>query len=247
MLDLVAGARRDHKSQPIAAGMMAGIGDDLHNVAALQLGAQRHHAGVHFGAHTALAHFGVDGVGKIHRRGVARQNDHLALGSEGVNLFWVKIEFEAAEEFAGVFDVFLPVHHLPQPRQPLFVFGGDWHAVFVFPVGGDAVFAHVVHLFGADLHLEGRAILRDHGGMQRLVKIGPRHGDEILDAPSHRPPQVVDGAQRAVAVFYFLGDDADGQEVIDLVHGDALALQLLVNAPVALDAALHSRLNAIFF
>ena len=37
MLDLVAGARRLGNRQPIAAGLMSGLGQDLYDVPAVQL------------------------------------------------------------------------------------------------------------------------------------------------------------------------------------------------------------------
>ena len=39
-------------------------------------------------------------------------------------------------------------------------------ALLVFPVGRHAVLGHVVHLPGADLHLEGDALLTDDGGVE---------------------------------------------------------------------------------
>ena len=67
VLDLVARARRLDDGQPVAAGLVPGLGQDLDDVAAVQLVAQRHHAPVHLGAHAGVADFGVDGVGKVDR------------------------------------------------------------------------------------------------------------------------------------------------------------------------------------
>jgi len=123
----------------------------------------------------------------------------------------------------------LPFDDLPQPREALLVLRGD-RPVLVFPVGGNAFFRHLVHLLGADLDLKRRAVFGDHRGMQRLVKVGPRHGDEILDAPRNRPPEVMDDAKHGVAVLQRPRDNAHGAQVINLVDGDALALQFFVNA-----------------
>ena len=110
----------------------------------------------------------------------------------------------------------------------------------------DAFFAHLVHLFGADLDLEGVARFGDHRGMQRLIKIRPRHRDEVLDPARDRTPQVVNNAEHGVAVLHRIGDHPHGEEVVDLVDADALAQQLFVDAEEALDAALNSSRNAGF-
>ena len=44
--------------------------------------------------------FGVDGVGEIDRRGIARQNHDPALGREGINLFGIKIDLQRRQKLA---------------------------------------------------------------------------------------------------------------------------------------------------
>ena len=87
----------------------------------------------------------------------------------------------------------------------------------------------------------GKPALADDRGVQRLVAVGPRHRDEVLDPPGHRRPRLVDDAERGVAVLDRLGDDAQRHEVVDLVEVDLLALELLVDAEQALDAAVDLR------
>ena len=89
-------------------------------------------------------------------------------------------------------------------------------------------------------------VLGDDGGVQRLVEVGPRHGDEILDAAGYGAPEVVDDAENGVAILHGVGDDAHGVEVVDLVDADALALQFSVDAVEALDAALDAAGDAGF-
>src|SRR5277367_6009902 len=104
-------------------------------------------------------------------------------------------------------------------------------------MGRDALFGHLVHFFSANLDFEWRSIFGDHGSMQRLIKIRPRHGNEILDAPWHRAPDVVDDPQHGVTVLQRARDDAHGKEVVNLIDGYALPLQLLVDAEEAFDPA----------
>ena len=138
----------------------------------------------------------------------------------------------------------LPLDHLAQPGQPLLVARRD-RAVLIFPVGGDPFLGHLVHFLGADLHFESVAFFGDDGGMQRLVEVVARDGDEVFDPSRHRPPLVVDDAQHGVAVRFRLRDDAQRQHVVDLVHRNALPLQLLPDAVNALDAGFHPRLDLV--
>ena len=71
-----------------------------------------------------------------------------------------------------------------------------------------------------------------------------------LIRPGNRLPRLVDDAERGVAVLHRVGDDADGDEVVDLLELDALALQLQEDAVEALDAAVdlahrHLRLGQL--
>ena len=222
VLDLVAGARRLDDGEPVAAGLVSGLGDDFNDVAGVELVAERNHAPVDFGAGAAVADFGVNGVGEVDGSGFARQDQDFALGREGVNLFRVEIDFQSGKEFVGVGDVALPLDDLTEPGEALLVLSGDG-AVFVFPVGGDAFLAHLVHFFGANLDFEGLAGFGDHRGVQGLVEVGPRHGDEVLDTAGDGAPEVVDDAENGVAILHGVGDDAHGVEVVDLVDADALA------------------------
>ena len=138
----------------------------------------------------------------------------------------------------------LPLDQLAQPGDALIVVGGPLLAFLVFPVRGDAFLGQAVHLFGADLDFEGQAAGADHGGVQRLVQVGPRDGDEVLDAAGNGMPLVVDHAERGVAVLDRIGDDAQGQQIVDLVDADLLALHLLVDRVGALDAAFDAGGNA---
>ena len=246
MLDFVPRARGFNQRQPIAAGLVAGLCLNFDDVTGVQLVAQRNHASVNFGADAGVAHFGMNGVGEIDGRGIARQNHDFSLGSEGVDLFGIEVDFQRGKKFVGIADVALPLDHLPQPGEALFVLGGDG-AVFVFPVSRDSLLRHLVHFFGANLDFKRRAVFCDHRSVQRLVEIRAGHGDEILDAPRHRPPQVVNDAEHRVAIRERARDHAHGEQIVNLIHGDVLALQLLVDAVEALDATLDARLNAGLF
>ncbi len=154
VLDLVARARGLDERQPVFARLVAGLGHDLDDVAVAQRGTQRHDAAVHLGAHAGVADVGVDGVGEIDGRGVARQHDHFAARREGVDLFRVQVHFQGGHELAGILHVALPFHQVAQPGDALVVGGRTLAALLVLPVRRDAFFGDAVHLLGADLHLE---------------------------------------------------------------------------------------------
>ena len=118
-------------------------------------------------------------------------------------------------------------------------------AGLVLPVGGDALFGDAVHLFGANLHLELMAAGAHDRGVQRLVAVGAGAGDEVFDATGHRTPEGVNEAEDGVAGGYVLGDDADGEQIVDLVEGDLGALDFLVDGVEALDAPLDAGLDAV--
>ena len=141
--------------------------------------------------------------------------------------------FRLAMNSVGIGGLGLPVDDAVQPRQV----GGAAVVVLVVPVGGHAVLGPLVHLEGADLHLEGLALGPHHRRVQRLVEVELGHGDVVLEPPLHRLPRGVDGAQRGVAVLHRLDDDPDADEVEDVVEVAALHDHLLVDAPQVLRPA----------
>ena len=74
------------------------------------------------------------------------------------------------------------LEQLPHPLEVALVALIADAPFLVLPVRGDAFLRHPVHLDRADLHLERHAVLADHRGVQRLIAVGPRHRDEVLDA-----------------------------------------------------------------
>src|SRR5580693_1081600 len=74
VLDFVTGARRLDDGQPVAARLVSGLGDDFDDVAGMQLVAEGHHASVDFGAGATVSNLGVNRVGEVDGRGLARQH-----------------------------------------------------------------------------------------------------------------------------------------------------------------------------
>jgi hypothetical protein len=233
--DFVARARGDGEVQPVAARAVARRRQNLDDFAVLDLVLERDDAVVDLRARTLVADFGVNRVGEVNRRRAARELNHLAFGREGVDLFRVQIKLEARDELARV-GLLLPLDEVAQPLERLVFARVLELALFVLPVRGDALFGDAVHLLGADLHLERLPLVADDRGVQRLIQVLARRGDEVFDAARHGVPVLVNDAERGVAVAHVLGDDADRGEVVDLVERDLLPLQLEVNAVEPLDA-----------
>ena len=178
----------------------------------------------------------MDAVGKVQRRGAPGQRDHVALGREHEHLVREQVDLGQLAELAGIAHVALPVQDAPEPAQLLIqlVFVGA--ALLVPPVGGNAVLRGAVHLEGADLHLEGLALV-DHGGVQRLVHVRLGHGDVVLEAARNLGPHGVHYAQHEVAVLLGVDQNAQRDQIVDLVEGLVLGLHLLVDGVEVLGPA----------
>ncbi len=137
-----------------------------------------------------------------------------------------------------------PLDQLPHPRDALIVFLHRL-AVLVFPVRRHAFLGDAVHFLRADLHFEGLATVKN-GGVQGLVQIGPGHGDVILKSPRDRPPDMMHHAEGRVTIPFGIGDDANGQEIVDLLETALLAHNFAVQRIQAFDARFELRGNAVF-
>jgi len=188
-----------------------------------------------------MADFRVNGIGKVDRGSLARQDDHLAFGGKGVDLFGIEIDLESGEKLARIAHFVLPLEDVAQPGESLLVAGPLRLPLLVFPMGRNAHLRHAMHLLRAQLHLERLAVRANHGGVQGLVEIRARDGNEILDPARHGPPGIVNDAQGSIAVLDVVRNNTEGQQIVDLVGGNVLALQFLPDAVETLDAALETR------
>ena len=112
VLDPVARPRRHDDIQPVAAWGVAGGGHHLDDVAVLQPGPNRHHATVDPRSNALVTDIGVHAVGKIDRCRAARQRLHLSLRRKRVHLVRVQVDFQVADELAGVTHLLLPLEQL---------------------------------------------------------------------------------------------------------------------------------------
>ncbi len=242
LLELVAdGGTRlgaDHELQPLRLGRGRARGDHFHRLPAGQLGAQRHQLLVHARSHRAVADVGVHRIGEVERSGVARQRQDLALGREQVDLVREQVDLDIVQELQRRTGRSLRIDQLDDPRVRAALRAvGRIAAELVGPVRGHAALGDQVHLLGADLHLDRRAVGPEQHRVQRLVTVGLGDGDEIAEAPVQRLERGVHRAQRVVAAGHRAHHQAETEHVHHLVEGFVLLAHLGVDAPGRLDAA----------
>ena len=208
----------------------------------MQLTVDGHDSSVDLCAGHPVADGRVDGVGKVDRSCALGQIDHVAPGRKHINLVGKKVGFDVFDKVGGV-RILLAFDQLANPGEGGFLLGA-LQTVFIFPVGGDAVFGLGIHLFGADLHLKGDALGADDHGMQALVAVGLGGTDIILEPAGHRLIQIVDQTQDVVAVGQRFNDNAGGADVIQLGKPQILSVQLAIDAINALQTSLHLALDA---
>ncbi len=97
-------------------------------------------------------------------------------------------------------------------------------AFLVAPMRGHALFRHLVHFSGADLHLHVFAAGPDDRSVQGLIAVILGAGDVIVELTGNGRPAAVDKAQHRVAFGHRIHDDAEAMHIVDFFEGDALAL-----------------------
>ena len=233
--NLRPGALGLHQSQvdiePVAAGAAVLGGEDFNLVAGFQLVIQGDQLAVDFRAAAAMADLGVDMVGKIDRGGTLRQVDDIAARGEDIDAVLEYVRLHAVHELRRVGDFLAPIHQPAQRVDALLVAFVDAAAFFfVAPVRGDAIFGVLVHLGGADLHLERFSIVINDGGMQGLVIIVLGGGDVIVKFVRDGPPVGVDDPQGGVTVLLCLATiRRTPRKSISISKGRPFSCILLIN------------------
>ena len=243
--DLVPGLAGAHQGEPVPVGAFPRLfgSDDLDDLAGFHLVVQGDDPFVHFGADHPVAHGAVDGIGEVDDRGAHGQVDNVPLGGEYEHFLGDQVAFDRVNKVCNVLAFRLVFQHLADPGQPVIqsrvvrILGG--HPQFILPVGRDAVFRCVVHLPGADLHLERHPGLGDHGGVQGLVHIGLGHGNIVFEPVGQGLEHIVDNAQDVIAVLNGIHDDPHRKHIVDLFKALALDEHLPVNAVNALHTAFN--------
>src|SRR5688572_4506908 len=223
-----ARAGGDAEVEPVLRRLLGRRGHDLDDVAALQLVADRHDLPVGAGADTVRADLGVDGVGEVDRGRAAREHVNVTLRGEDVDLVREQVDLHALDELDRVLQVALELGQLAQPLELLGVLRVEAAraALLVLPVRRDAVLGDAVHLVGADLDFDALPTGPDQRRVQRLIHIGLRQRDVVLETPRDRRPARVHRPERRVTFGRGLDADSERQDVEHLLELRALLLHL---------------------
>ena len=130
-------------------------------------------------------------IGKVDRRRARRQAHDLSLGGEDEDLVVEHVDLQRVD-IVVCFGVLLVFQKSADPLEFLFRALAD--VLLVFPVRRDAVFRRLVHFPRADLHLERNALRADDGRVERLVHVGLRSRDIVLEPAGNGVKEVVDVA-----------------------------------------------------
>lgn len=103
-------------------------------------------------------------------------------------------------------------------------------------MSANAVESFIVHGLSADLKLSGFATRAKDGGVETAVAVGLGDGDVVFEAIVIRCPESVNEAESFVAVRDVSDDDAQSEDVMDVVEFTVLVAHLLPDAVKVLEA-----------
>src|SRR6185437_17102667 len=190
-------------------------------------------------------------VGEIERRGAAGQIDYFPLRRERIHAILEELRAHLLEKLpvglgSGLRAAILGVR-LEQPPHPLdlaLILCIGRRSLLVGPVRGDAELGVLVHLAGADLHLDTLALGSDYRGVDGAIEVAFGCGNVVVELARDVGPEPMDHAERGVAVADGRDDDAYGANVEELLEGELLTLHLSVDAVHVLWPSVDLRLDA---
>ena len=187
-----------------------------------------------------MAKTGMDGVRKIDGRRAARQIDHFSLRCQNIDRIDEETALERGQPFARIGHRILPFEDLPEPADPFVegcVMAHHLLCFLVLPVRSDAVFGMPMHFPRADLHLERFAARPDHRRVERTVIVRLWLRDVVVEFVRDRRPQLMDDAERGVAILDRVDEDAHSANVVDRFDSARLAAHLVPDAVDVLGSA----------
>ena len=245
--DLVTSATGADVRQPVATRLRRWRRDDLHRLRVFELAGQTGDAPVDARTLTMEADLRVNREGEVDRRRPLGQLDDVAGRSEDENFVLIQIELEELEKLVGSFCIELQLEHLTEPLQRAIELVGAARIFLESPVSRDSVLGGAVHLAGADLNLKELPIGPEDSRMQRLVAVRLWLRDVVLDALLQRRELVVDHAEGVVTVGNGIDEDADRQQIVDLLVRFVPLLHLLLDRPEVLRTTGHIYVHDLRF
>ena len=106
---------------------------------------------------------------------------------------------------------------------------------FILPVGGEAALGDFVHPLTTNLNFYEAGIRASHGAVQAFVTVGFWRGHPVFQAFGYglvvvRYNTVGRPTGNFLFIFRYIHHDAYGEEVVDLLEGNLLFLDLIVDA-----------------
>ncbi len=187
---------------------------------------------VDLGAPAAIANLGMDGIGKIQRRGTTGQIYDLRLRREYIDMGGLELRLEPFEKIPVVLALVQQLHPLAHPDQAVLEGSIRALALLVGPVGGHAQLSVTMHVPGADLHLQGLVIWPHHGRVQGLIHVALGGSNVVVELLGDVPPEAMDQPQGGIAIRYAIDQNPHRSQIEDLFYVHALALHL---SPDAID------------
>ena len=151
------------------------------------------------------------------------------------------------EKFLRIQRFLVDVEQVRQPVGRLILLGGCAGCLFRFrlvqPVRGHAQFCNLMHGFGADLEFDVDPGRSDKRGVQRLIAVVFRNGDEIFQSLRDWAVELVQDAQRHVAVEIGANHDPEPVDVVELGKAVAFVIHLAVDGKNGFFARLDARVK----
>jgi hypothetical protein len=185
----VFGPLRYNKFQPVPAGAMARGCYYLDGIAVFQSIFEGDYLAVDLCANTFMSHLGVDAIRKIDRGRADRHLFNLTFGGEDIDNFRDNLSLYSLKKVHRVRSIFLSLDNVSQPGDIFAAFFVNDPLFLVLPVRCNSLFRYPVHIFGPYLEFHPLAFGAYDSCMQRLVHIGLRDPDIILELPWYRCPQ----------------------------------------------------------
>ena len=228
--DFGACAPGAHKAEPRGIGRGIGGSDHLHHVPIFEGRAQRHLLAIDARCHGAVADIAVDGIGKVHHGGAARQRHDLALGREHIDRIGEEVHLDVLPKLSRVPGFILDVQQRLQPLCAQAVVGLVLRVVdLVEPMRSDAGLGHHMHGLGAHLKLHIDAGRAHQRGVQRLVAVDLGDGDMVFEFARHRLVELVQQSQGRVAVGDLRHQHPKAIHIGHLGKAQVLVVHLAVN------------------
>ena len=117
-----------------------------------------------------VAHLRVDVIGEVEHRGALCQFVQVTLRGKHIHLVFI----QTAAELVHHLHVVARLQSLAYVGEPCVETALALHSL-VAPVCGESVFCHLVHAFGAYLHLHPFVLRTQHRDVQTLISVALRH------------------------------------------------------------------------